>query len=53
MNDLTHRPIPPGADQDAILRAVGEELGERGFVVAQADKLVAWARGNQLVMLCN
>ena len=48
MNDLTHRPIPPGADQDAILRAVGEELGERGFVVAQADKLVAWARGGSL-----
>ena len=29
-------PIPPGADQDAILRAVGDEITNRGFVIAKA-----------------
>ena len=42
------RPVPPGAEQDAILRAVGDELQNRGFVVAQADKLFNWARSGSL-----
>ena len=42
------RPLPPGADQDAILKAVGDELNEKGFVVAQADKLFNWARSGSL-----
>jgi len=43
-----HEPIPPGADQDAVLRAVGDEIKERGFVIAQADKLFNWARSGSL-----
>ena len=31
-------------DQDAFYRAVGDELSDKGFVVAQVDKLVNWAR---------
>ena len=34
----------PGADQDAILRSVTDTLADKGFVVAQLDKLVNWAR---------
>ena len=33
------KPIPPGADQDAILNAVTNEITNRGFVIAKADKL--------------
>ena len=42
MDDLSlspNKPIPPGKDQDAILGAVADEIANRGFVVAQADKL--------------
>ena len=46
--DQMQRPIPPGADQDAVLRAVGDELQEKGFVIAQADKLFNWARSGSL-----
>lgn len=42
------KPIPPGADQDAILAAVTDELTNRGFVIAQADKLFNWARSGSL-----
>ncbi|MGB1864548.1 MAG: NADH-quinone oxidoreductase subunit B, partial [Candidatus Puniceispirillum sp.] len=41
-------PIPPGADQDAILKAVGDEITNRGFVIAKADKLFNWARSGSL-----
>ena len=30
------QPIPQGADQDAILKAVGDEITNRGFVIAKA-----------------
>ena len=40
--------LRPGPDQDAVLRAVTEEMQEKGFVVAQLDKLVAWARTGSL-----
>ena len=33
------KPIPPGVDQDAILNAVTDEITNRGFVIAKADKL--------------
>ena len=39
ISDEVQRPILPGANQDAILQAVGDEIREKGFVVAQADKL--------------
>jgi NADH-quinone oxidoreductase subunit B len=40
--------LRPGPDQDAVLRAVTEEMTEKGFVVAQLDKVVAWARTGSL-----
>lgn len=40
--------IPPGADQDAILKAVTEEISDKGFVIANVDKLVNWARTGSL-----
>jgi NADH-quinone oxidoreductase subunit B len=41
-------PLPPGAGQDALLRRAGEELQDKGFIVAQLDKLVNWARTGSL-----
>jgi NADH-quinone oxidoreductase subunit B len=41
-------PLQPGAAQDALLRSVTDELGDKGFVVAQLDKLAAWARTGSL-----
>ena len=37
-------PVGPGPVQDRLLRSVTDELSDKGFVVAQLDKLVAWAR---------
>ena len=48
MDPAKTAPIPPGADQDAILRAVGDEITNRGFVIAKADKLFNWARSGSL-----
>ena len=42
------QPIPPGAEQDELLSRVTDELNERGFVVANVDKLVNWARTGSL-----
>jgi len=36
-------PIPPGADQDLILQQVTGELQDKGFVLANVDKVVNWA----------
>ena len=41
-------PIGPGPEQDAILKAVGDEITNRGFVIASADKLFNWARSGSL-----
>ena len=41
-------PLGPGAEQDQLLRAVTDELSDRGVVVAQLDKLVNWARAGSL-----
>jgi len=41
-------PVPPGPDQDAILRTVTDTIAEKGFVVAQLDKVVNWARTGSL-----
>ncbi len=41
-------PLPPGAQQDALLRRVTDDLQDKGFVVAQLDKLVNWARSGSL-----
>ena len=48
MDPAKAAPIPPGADQDAILRAVSDEITNRGFVIAKADKLFTWARSVSL-----
>jgi NADH-quinone oxidoreductase subunit B len=47
---VTHpaQPLPPGAQQDAALKQVTDEISEKGFVVAKLDKLVAWARTGSL-----
>ena len=41
-------PLPPGGSQDLLLKRVGDEIQEKGFVVAQLDKLSAWARSGSL-----
>ncbi len=41
-------PLPSGAEQDRILRRVGQDLSDKGFVVASLDKLVNWARTGSL-----
>ena len=40
--------LPPGAAQDAVLKAVTDEISDRGFVVAHLDKVVNWARTGSL-----
>lgn len=42
------QPLGPGAEQDEILRQVTGELQDKGFVVANVDKLVNWARTGSL-----
>jgi len=37
-------PLPPGAAQDLVLRTATDELQEKGFIVANLDKAVNWAR---------
>jgi NADH-quinone oxidoreductase subunit B len=41
-------PLPPGSAQDAVLKAVTDEITDKGFVVAQLDKVVNWARTGSL-----
>lgn len=41
-------PLPPGKDQDALLGAVMDEFNDKGFVVANLDSLVNWARTGSL-----
>ena len=40
--------LPPGQRQDALIKAVGDELQDKGFVLANVDKLVNWARSGSL-----
>jgi NADH-quinone oxidoreductase subunit B len=48
VNQISGAPLAPGADQDALLRHVTDEMQDKGFVVAQVDKLVNWARTGSL-----
>ena len=41
-------PLKPGPQQDMILGHVTDELSDKGFVVAQMDKLVSWAQSGSL-----
>lgn len=40
--------LPAGANQDALLAQVTEQFNDKGFVVANVDKLVNWARSGSL-----
>ncbi len=40
--------VPPGAEQETLLTGVTGELADKGFVVAQLDNLVNWARSGSL-----
>ena len=40
--------LPKGAAQDNIMGLVNHELQEKGFVIANVDKLVNWARTGSL-----
>ena len=42
------QPLAPGTAQDVALKAVTDELADKGFVIAQMDKLVNWARTGSL-----
>ena len=41
-------PLKPGAEQDSVLTQVTEDLSDKGFVVAQMDKLISWAQSGSL-----
>jgi NADH-quinone oxidoreductase subunit B len=47
-NGMSGMPVPPGQEQDALLRAATEELQDRGFIVSTLDALVNWARSGSL-----
>ncbi len=40
--------LPPGPAQEAVVKGITGEIEEKGFVVAQLDKLVNWARTGSL-----
>ncbi|HXQ42189.1 MAG TPA: NADH-quinone oxidoreductase subunit B family protein [Candidatus Udaeobacter sp.] len=40
--------LSAGASQDAAVKLITDELADKGFVVAQMDKLVNWARTGSL-----
>ena len=42
------QPLAPGAQQDAILRTITDTIADKGFVLANVDKLVNWARTGSL-----
>ena len=48
VSDTPLAPLPPGLEQDALLQRVTGELTDKGFVIAQMDKLVNWARTGSL-----
>ncbi|HIJ38490.1 MAG TPA: NADH-quinone oxidoreductase subunit B [Rhodospirillaceae bacterium] len=41
-------PIGPGPGQELVMNAVAQELNDKGFVLANVDKLVNWARTGSL-----
>ena len=40
--------LPPGPAQDAVVKGITGEIDDKGFVVANLDKLVNWARTGSL-----
>ena len=45
---LPGQPLSPGAAQDQALALVSDELNDKGFVVAQLDSVINWARTGSL-----
>jgi len=41
-------PAASGTHQDLVMGALGEELNDKGFVVASLDSLINWARSGSL-----
>ncbi len=41
-------PVPPGADQDALVRAAAAEARNKGFLLTKYEDLLAWARTGSL-----
>ena len=48
MIETPTRPLPPGTEQNVLLKAATEEAQDKGFVVATLDNLVNWARTGSL-----
>src|SRR4029077_15296192 len=48
MIQSSQRPIPPGGEQDLLLKAATQEVQNQGFVVAALANLVNWARTGSL-----
>lgn len=44
----TGAPLPAGAAQDALIARLADEISDKGFIVAQMDKLAAWAQSGSL-----
>ncbi len=43
-SDMAGTPLPAGAAQDVLLARLADEFSDKGFIVAQMDKLAAWAQ---------
>ena len=48
VSDTSFAPVPPGPEQDVLLRAATAEVQDKGFIVAKLDNLVNWARSGSL-----
>ena len=46
--ETPNRLIPPGPEQDLLLRAATEEIADRGFITSTVESLVGWARSGSL-----
>ena len=40
--------LPPGPEQDAVIKGITGEISDKGFLVANIDKVVNWARTGSL-----
>ncbi len=53
MNDATvmawnRDHLPPGPEQDAVIKGITGEIADKGFLVANLDRVVNWARTGSL-----
>ena len=42
------QPLPRGVEQDLVLKQATDDLQDKGFIVANLDKLAAWAQSGSL-----